>query len=570
MSEKLISRHPSSNLSHVCGLQEEPLLELTIPQLLSKAQRESEAKEALIFCEQGIRKSYKEFSDDVDSFAWGLYNLGLKKLDRVGVWSHNRYEWIIVQFATARLGIILVNINPAYGIYELEYALNKVECSALIMSSGFKSSDYVDDILKISPELVHQEKYKLSLAKLPHLKQIIIMDDNIHTGMISFEEVLNVSPNIGKLDEITNTLWPTDPINIQFTSGTTGRPKGATLTHKNIVNNAFFVMEAMNFTSTDRLCVPVPFYHCFGMVMGTLGCVSKNAVMVIPGQGFDALKTLKAIAEEKCTGVYGVATMFNSELELSNFSSFDLSSLRTGIMAGGPCPIELMRKVQSKMNMTEITIAYGMTETSPVSFQSNVSDPLEKRVTSVGRVHPHVEVKIVDQLGGIVPVGNQGELCTRGYSVMMGYWNDEDRTKETIDDDGWLRTGDLANMDSNGYVNVTGRLKDMIVRGGENIYPREIEEFMYSHPSISHVQVFGVPDKVLGEAVCAWIILRDGKFVSEKEIINFCKRKLAYFKIPKYINFVQEVPMTITGKPQKFLMREIMINKLNLVEQATA
>ncbi len=570
MSEKLISRHPSSNLSHVCGLQEEPLLELTIPQLLSKAQRESEAKEALIFCEQGIRKSYKEFSDDVDSFAWGLYNLGLKKLDRVGVWSHNRYEWIIVQFATARLGIILVNINPAYGIYELEYALNKVECSALIMSSGFKSSDYVDDILKISPELVHQEKYKLSLAKLPHLKQIIIMDDNIHTGMISFEEVLNVSPNIGKLDEITNTLWPTDPINIQFTSGTTGRPKGATLTHKNIVNNAFFVMEAMNFTSTDRLCVPVPFYHCFGMVMGTLGCVSKNAVMVIPGQGFDALKTLKAIAEEKCTGVYGVATMFNSELELSNFSSFDLSSLRTGIMAGGPCPIELMRKVQSKMNMTEITIAYGMTETSPVSFQSNVSDPLEKRVTSVGRVHPHVEVKIVDQLGNIVPVGDQGELCTRGYSVMMGYWNDEDRTKETIDDDGWLRTGDLANMDSNGYVNVTGRLKDMIVRGGENIYPREIEEFMYSHPSISHVQVFGVPDKVLGEAVCAWIILRDGKFVSEKEIINFCKRKLAYFKIPKYINFVQEVPMTITGKPQKFLMREIMINKLNLVEQATA
>lgn len=570
MSEKLISRHPSSNLSHVCGLQEEPLLELTIPQLLSKAQRESEAKEALIFCEQGIRKSYKEFSDDVDSFAWGLYNLGLKKLDRVGVWSHNRYEWIIVQFATARLGIILVNINPAYGIYELEYALNKVECSALIMSSGFKSSDYVDDILKISPELVHQEKYKLSLAKLPHLKQIIIMDDNIHTGMISFEEVLNVSPNIGKLDEITNTLWPTDPINIQFTSGTTGRPKGATLTHKNIVNNAFFVMEAMNFTSTDRLCVPVPFYHCFGMVMGTLGCVSKNAVMVIPGQGFDALKTLKAIAEEKCTGVYGVATMFNSELELSNFSSFDLSSLRTGIMAGGPCPIELMRKVQSKMNMTEITIAYGMTETSPVSFQSNVSDPLEKRVTSVGRVHPHVEVKIVDQLGNIVPVGDQGELCTRGYSVMMGYWNDEDRTKETIDDDGWLRTGDLANMDSNGYVNVTGRLKDMIVRGGENIYPREIEEFMYSHPSISQVQVFGVPDKVLGEAVCAWIILRDGKFVSEKEIINFCKRKLAYFKIPKYINFVQEVPMTITGKPQKFLMREIMINKLNLVEQATA
>lgn len=551
------SRLPIDGLSHVQGFTDAPLLDRTIPQVLAQTVDQYGNRDAAIFAEQGIRKTFTAFADDVDRLATGLLGLGYSKGDRVGVWSPNRYEWLLTQFATARIGVILVNINPAYRLHELEYALNKSGCRGLVTARSFKSSDYAGMLAQLGAE------------RLPDLSHIICMGSVTPPGMMAFDELM-VDPDLARLAAISDALHPDDPINIQFTSGTTGSPKGATLTHRNIVNNAHFTTEALAFTEQDRLCIPVPFYHCFGMVMGTLGCVTKGAAMVVPSEGFDPEQTLSQLEAEKCTACYGVPTMFVGMLEHDDFAEYDLSTMRTGIMAGAPCPIEVMRNVQSKMNMTGVTIAYGMTETSPVSFQSNLDDPIEKRVTSVGRIHPHVEVKLVDEAGATVPVGEQGELWTRGYSVMQGYWEAPEQTHSTIDDDGWLHSGDLARMDAEGFVNITGRLKDMIVRGGENIYPREIEEFLYTHPAVSQVQVFGVPDPKYGEVSVAWIITKPGRSVTEDEIKDFCKGQIAHFKIPSRVELVDTIPMTVTGKPQKFVMRADVVRRLGLFEDQTA
>lgn len=563
---------PADNLSHVRGRTDLPLLDTTIPALLKQTVRQFEGNEAAIFCEQSIRWTYAEFDAAVDEFAGGLLELGFKKGDRIGVWSPNRYEWLLSQFATARLGVILVNINPAYRVFELEYALNKVGCTGLITATSFKTSNYAEMLAQLAPELAHCEPGELQSDKLRDLRTTICMGEETPEGMLAFDDVMvsGRSVPVEKLDAISASLDCKDPINIQFTSGTTGLPKGACLTHHNIVNNAHFTAAAMEFTDADRLCIPVPFYHCFGMVMGTLGCVTKGATMVVPSEGFEPAATMKAVSDEKCTALYGVPTMFVAELGLPEFDDYDFGHLRTGIMAGAPCPIEVMKNVQSRMNMKQVTIAYGMTETSPVSFQSNVDDPLDKRVSSVGRVHPHVEVRIVDESGKTVPVGEQGELLTRGYSVMNSYWEDAAQTANAIDAEGWMHTGDLATLDAEGYCNITGRVKDMICRGGENIYPREIEEFLYTHPCVSQVQVFGIPDEKYGEITCAWIIPEPGTNPGEQDIIDFCKGQIAHFKVPSHVRFVEELPMTVTGKPQKFLMRDKMMDELSIKAQATA
>ncbi len=563
---------PVNNLSAVRGSRDVPLLEATIPEVLSHAVRTFADHEAAVFCDQAIRWTYAELGEAVDALAGGLLQLGFRKGDRIGVWSPNRVEWLLAQFATARLGVILVNINPAYRTFELEYALNKVECRGLITARSFKTSNYTDMLQELAPELATCRPGALQSAKLPHLETVICMGDDIPPGMLAFDAVMRSGRNspAAELDTVSETLDCNDPINIQFTSGTTGLPKGACLTHRNIVNNARFTTTAMEFTEADRLCIPVPFYHCFGMVMGTLGCVTKGATMVVPGEGFEPEATLRTVSDERCTALYGVPTMFVAELGLPDFGGYDLSHLRTGIMAGAPCPIEVMKNVQALMNMKEVTIAYGMTETSPVSFQSNVDDPLERRVSSVGRVHPHVDVKIIDEQGRTVPVGEQGELLTRGYSVMQGYWADEEQTAKAIDADGWMHTGDLATIDAEGYCNITGRVKDMICRGGENIYPREIEEFLYTHPGVSQVQVFGVPDDRYGEITCAWIIPKADAAISEQEIIDFCKGRIAHFKTPSHIRFKEELPMTVTGKPQKFIMRDSMMEELGIEARKTA
>ncbi|GFE64386.1 AMP-binding protein [Litoreibacter roseus] len=560
------SRMPIGDVSHVIGEVDQPLVEKTIPQVLYDTAKRFPNRDAAVFSMQGIRRTYQEFSDDVDRLAAGLITLGFQKNDRIGIWSPNRYEWLLTQFATARIGVILVNINPAYRTHELEYALNKVGCTGLITAPAFKTSDYAGMLVDLAPELKTSEPGELKSQRFPHLSTVICLGDDTPAGMIPFASVTGDPAALPPLDALDRN----DPINIQFTSGTTGQPKGATLTHRNIVNNAWFVGDALVLSEQDRLCIPVPFYHCFGMVMGTLGSVLRGTAMIVPGEGFEAAATLKTVSDEKCTALYGVPTMFVNMLEHPNFASFDLSTLRTGIMAGAPCPIEVMRAVQTKMNMTEVTIAYGMTETSPVSFQSNVDDPTEKRVTSVGRIHPHVEVKIVDENGVPVPVGSQGELWTKGYSVMKGYWADDEKTADALDAEGWMHTGDLARMDEEGYVNITGRVKDMIVRGGENIYPREVEEFLYTHPAVSQVQVFGVPDQKFGEISCAWILKKPGATVDEAEIRAFCKEHIAYYKVPAHVRFVDEIPMTVTGKPQKFVMRDTMMEDLGLKELVTA
>lgn len=558
------TRAPRDGLAHVTGDKNEPLLQVTIPDLLAETARRLPDHEAAVFVEQNTRLTYSEFARQVDALAAGFHRLGIEKGSRVGIWSPNRVEWLLTQFATARIGAILVCINPAYRISELEYALNKSGCTALVLASRFKSSDYVGMLNELAPEIAQCTPGQTKAARLPDLRCAIVLEDEAPTGMISFRDVSAPLSHADRaaLDAITQTLSPFDPINIQFTSGTTGSPKGACLTHHNIVNNAHFVTRTLEFTESDRLCIPVPFYHCFGMVMGTLGCVTRGATMVIAGEGFEPHATLKAAATEKCTAMYGVPTMFVNMLELPDFQSFDLSHLRTGIMAGAPCPIEVMRQVQSQMNMHGVTIAYGMTETSPVSFQSNIDDPLDKRVSSVGRIHPHVEVKIVDETGATVPVDTQGELLTKGYSVMQGYWNDPEQTQVSIDKDGWMHTGDLATMDAAGFCAITGRVKDMILRGGENVYPREIEEFLYTHPDVSQAQVFGIPDDRLGEIVCAWIVKRPGSTAEAQTIIEFCKGQIAHYKIPAHVSFRDALPMTVTGKPQKFIMREQMCAEL--------
>jgi fatty-acyl-CoA synthase len=563
---------PAGGLSHVRGPTDVPLIEDTIPAVLAATVARFADREAAVFPALGIRWSWAEFAAEVDALAGGLLELGLAQGDRLGIWAPNRPEWLLAQFATARIGVILVNVNPAYRVHEFEFALKKTGCAALILAERFRSSDYVGMLREVAPELDAAAPGALRAARLPELRHVIVTAPEAPPGCHAFPAVVAWGRGIDRtrLDAATATLDRHDAVNIQFTSGTTGQPKGATLSHRNIVNNARFVTDAMALTEADRLCIPVPFYHCFGMVMGTLGCVTKGAAMVVPSEGFEPEATLRAVAEERATALYGVPTMFVAMLEHPDFEAYDLSSLRTGIMAGAPCPIEVMKRVQSLMHMREVTIAYGMTETSPVSFQSGADTPLEKRVGSVGRIHPHVEVRIVDEAGATVPAGVQGELLTRGYSVMKGYWDEPGKTAEAIDAAGWMHTGDLARIDDQGYCNITGRLKDMICRGGENVYPREVEEFLYTHPEVSQVQVFGIPDDRLGEIVAAWIVPRPGAAPTEEGVRAFCKGQIAHYKIPAVVRFRDSLPMTVTGKPQKFLMRAAMVEELGLSEAATA
>ena len=562
---------PINGVSLVKGDTSSPLSELTVSALLAETVKRHGQRPAAVFRAQGIRWSWQAFAEEVDAMAAGLHAMGLRRGDRIGIWSPNRFEWVVTQFATARLGLVLVNVNPAYRLSELEYALNKVGCKAIVAPESFRSSRYLEMLQTLAPELQHSEPGELHAAKLPALRWVIRMEDVPTPGMLTYRQVLarGEEVSLDVLDAVSAALDANDPINIQFTSGTTGAPKGATLTHRNIINNARYVAMAMNLQETDRLCVPVPLYHCFGMVMSVLACSATGACMVFPGESFDPVSTLTAVSEERCTALHGVPTMFIAQLDHPDFSQYDVSSLRTGIMAGAPCPIEVMKRVVADMHMAEVTIAYGMTETSPVSLQSATDDPLDKRVATVGRVQPHLECKVVDVDGNVVPLGRTGELCTRGYSVMLGYWDDEARTSESIRD-GWMHTGDLATMDADGYCNIVGRVKDMLIRGGENIYPREIEEFLFRHPKVQTVQVFGVPDQKYGEEICAWIVLKPGQEATEDDIRTFCRNQIAHYKIPRYIRFVTEMPMTVTGKVQKFAMRESMIRALDLRESKTA
>jgi fatty-acyl-CoA synthase len=548
-------------ISYDHGVSDRKLIGETIGAFFDGVVEKYRDREALVVKHQNVRWTWGELGRRVDDLAAGLMTLGLERGDRVGIWSPNTAEWTLTQFATAKAGLVLVNVNPAYRRAELEYAMNKVECKALILAPALKTSNY----LEIVADLVKDRK-------LPHLQHIVRLGTEKTAGMLNFDDIATAGGNAEKVKvaELGPKLQFDDPINIQFTSGTTGFPKGATLTHHNILNNGFFVAEGLKLTENDRLCIPVPLYHCFGMVMGNLGCLTHGATMVYPAEAFDPLATLKAVSEERCTALYGVPTMFIAQLDHPEFAKFDLKSLRTGIMAGSPCPIEVMKRVQSQMNMSEVTIAYGMTETSPVSTQCATDDPVERRVSTVGQVLPHIEIKIVDAEGRAVPRGETGEFCTRGYSVMKGYWNDAEKTAEAIDDGGWMHTGDLATMDEHGYVNIVGRLKDMVIRGGENVYPREIEEFLYRHPKVQDVQVIGVPDPRYGEEICAWIKLHAGQSATAEEIREFCKGQIAHYKIPRYIEFVAEFPMTITGKIQKFVMREQTIGKLGLKVEKTA
>ena len=564
--------NPAPDISHASGLKTRALLELTIGQALTDTVDRHGDREALVVVHQGVRWTWRELGQRVDAMAAGLLALGLARNDRIGLWAPNCAEWVLTQLATARAGLILVNVNPAYRRSELEYALNKVECKALILAPALKNSNYLDIINDLAPELAGSPFGQLQARALPHLRWVIRLGEETSNGMLNFSELpLRADRKSRKtLAALGASLRGDDPINIQFTSGTTGFPKGATLTHRNILNNGFFVAEAIRLAAGDRLCIPVPLYHCFGMVMGNLGCLTHGATMIYPAESFDPLSVLQTVQAERCTALYGVPTMFIAELDHPRFAEFDLSSLRTGIMAGSPCPVEVMKRVQSQMHMREVTIAYGMTETSPVSTQSSIDDPLERRVSTVGRVQPHLEVRIVDADGHAVPNGITGELCTRGYSVMRGYWNDDAKTREAIDADGWMHTGDLATMDPQGYVNIVGRLKDMVIRGGENVYPREVEEFLYRHPKVQDVQVIGVPDPKYGEEICAWIKLHEGEQASAEEIREFCRGQIAHYKVPRHIRFVDAFPMTITGKVQKYLMRDISIAELGLLDQKTA
>ena len=544
-------------MSYVHGASATPLIGATIGAHFTAAATRWQDRPALVVRQQGIRWSYGELLAHVENVAVNLLALGLAPGDRVGIWSPNNAEWVLTQYATAMAGLVLVNINPAYRLSELEYALNKVGCVALITATRFKSSDYVGMLETLGPK------------KLPLLRHRIQIGPETAPGFTNFSGLMTPADKTA-LRAGAEKLQADDPINIQFTSGTTGAPKGATLTHHNILNNGFFVGETMRLTEHDAICIPVPLYHCFGMVLGNMACTTHGSAMVYPGEGFDPLETLRTVAAERCTGLYGVPTMFVAQLNHPEFASFDLTSLRTGIMAGSPCPIEVMRQTIAKMSLSEITICYGMTETSPVSFQTHVDDPLERRIGTVGRIHPHVEVKIVDGEGRIVPRGEVGELCTRGYCVMLGYWDEPDRTAEAIDAARWMHTGDLATIDAEGYCNIVGRIKDLVIRGGENIYPREVEEYLFRHPKVAEVQVIGVPDPRMVEELCAWIRLRPGETATEEEIREFCRGQIAHYKVPKHIRFVEEFPMTVTGKVQKFIMRERMIAELGIEEQKTA
>lgn len=562
--------------SYDVGTTDKPLLEATIADHFDQIAAQFPDNDVVVSRHQGIRYTYRELQAKANQLASAMLRSGLQTGDRVGIWSHNNVEWLITQVATAKIGVVLVNINPAYRVAEVEYALNKVRCKALITMPTFKTSNYVGMLQELAPELPRCMPGMLALSQLPHLRHIVWIDQAGEgeeiPGMQRFSDFMARGDSAdADVPKVQSTLRNTDPINIQFTSGTTGFPKGATLTHRNILNNGYFVGECIGLTEKDRLCCPVPLYHCFGMVMSNLACMTHGACVVYPNDAFDPLLVLQAVQEEKCTALHGVPTMFIAELDHPRFAEFDLSTLRTGIMAGSPCPIEVMKRVQADMHMTEVTIAYGMTETSPVSCQSSADTPLDRRVSTVGQVQPHLEIKIADpETGEVVACGETGEFCTKGYSVMHGYWGDEVKTQEAIDKDGWMHTGDLATMDEEGYVKIVGRIKDMVIRGGENVYPREIEEFLYRHPKVQDVQVVGVPDDKYGEELCAWIVCKPGQVCTEDEIREFCKGQIAHYKVPRYMRFVEEFPMTVTGKIQKFRIRDAMKEELGLSEQKTA
>jgi fatty-acyl-CoA synthase len=537
--------------SYVHGASPKPLLGETIIQNLRRTVAAHGEREALVVPHQGYRATYAQLWEQVRAVSRGLMARGVEKGDRVGIWSPNRHEWVLIQYATAGIGAILVNINPAYKTAELEYALKQSGVSFLVLARAFRQADYVGMLGEVR-------------GSCPDLREALVLEDG-------WEALLRDAGSVSAeaLAEREASLQFDDPINIQYTSGTTGFPKGATLSHHNILNNGYFIGEALRYSERDRVCIPVPFYHCFGMVLGNLACTTHGACMVIPGEAYDPVAVMETVQAERCTSLYGVPTMFIGELEHPRFSEFDFSTLRTGIMAGSPCPVEVMKKVQSRMNMAEVTICYGMTETSPVSTQSATDDPLDKRVSTVGRVHPHVEIKVVSpEDGKVVPRGETGELCTRGYSVMLGYWNNPEATAEAIDGARWMHTGDLAVMDEEGYVNIVGRIKDMIIRGGENVYPREIEEFVYTHPDVADVQVIGVPSERYGEEVMAWVRVREGAELTGEDLTEWCRGRIATYKIPRYWKFTDSFPMTVTGKVQKFRMREMAIEELGLQEAA--
>ena len=553
-------------LSHVRGATNPAKIDLTIGQALDEAAKKWPDELALADHGQNKRFTWAQLLAASDDLAAGFLAMGLKPGERIGIWSLNRYEWALTQFAAAKAGLVLVTINPAYRLSELEYSLAMVECVALILAPSFKTSDYIGMMQTLVPEMADAAGRRIKSARLPALRHVVQLGGEAAQGAMAFAAVeqLGKAANPEILKTVEANLTADDVINIQYTSGTTGSPKGVMLSHANILNNGYFCGEAIGLTPQDKICIAVPLYHCFGMVIGNLACLTHGAAMVYVGEGFDPIATLKTVAEEKCTALFGVPTMFIAELEHPDFADCDLSSLRTGVMAGSPCPMEIMQQVAGRMNMHEVTICYGMTETSPVSFQSSTKDPLEMRVSTVGRIHPHIEVKIIDEHGEIVPRGVAGELCTKGYSVMLGYWNDAEQTGQMIDADGWMHTGDIATIDEQGFCKIVGRIKDLVIRGGENLYPREIEEYLYKHQAIRDVQVFGVPDPKYVEALAVWVILHPDMSLTAEGLRDFCQGQIAHQKIPTHVKFVNEFPMTVTGKIQKYLMREAMINELGL------
>jgi fatty-acyl-CoA synthase len=557
--------------SYLSGTSDTPLLGMTIGDAFDHTVARFPDRDALISCHQGLRYTWSTLQDEVNHFARGLMVLGIQKGDRVGIWSPTYAEWTITQYASAKIGAILVNINPGYRLHELEYALNQSGCNTLVLAQNFRATSYIEMMQTLAPELSRCAPGQLASHTLPQLRHVIRLGTERTPGMWIWGEVMERAKEISpdRLAERQAQQEFDDPANIQYTSGTTGNPKGATLSHHNILNNGYFVAHLQGMTEHERLCAPVPLYHCCGWVMGNRGTMTHGAAIVYPAETFDPKATLEAVQAERCTSLYGVPTMFIAELAHPDFDTYDYTSLRTGVMAGSPCPVEVMRQVISKMHMSDVEICYGMTETSPVSFQTHLDDPLEKRVSTVGQIHPHVEVKIVDPAtNAMVPAGQPGELLTRGYSVMLGYWNNEEATHNAIDAARWMHTGDLAMMDEDGYVNIVGRLKDMVIRGGENIYPREIEEFLYAHPKISDVQVFGVPDTKYGEELVAWVRLKEGESATPEELQEYCRGQIATVKIPRYWKLVDAFPMTVTGKVQKYLMRQQAIQELGLAEAA--
>lgn len=557
----------NQSLSYVSGTSQVPLLGMTIGEMFDETATRFPETEALVVSHQNIRWTYRMLKKQVDLCALGLHDMGLRKGERIGIWALNRAEWMVLQYATAKLGAILVNINPSYRVHELKYVLNQSGCKFLVFDEPTPHSNYREMVYEVIPHLKYSNREALNAVEVPTLKRVITLENEARPGIFTWNEMMQAGnkPEAKILHEIAASLHFDEPINIQYTSGTTGFPKGATLSHHNILNNGFFVTESLHLSEKDRMIIPVPLYHCFGMVMGNLGCLSHGATVIYPSRSFEPGAVIQTIESEKATILYGVPTMFHAELYHPEIEKYDVTSLRGGIMAGSICPVELMKKVQEVMEMEDMQIAYGMTETSPVSTQTASNTPFNKRVSTVGQVHPHQEIKIIDPLTGlIVKRGEKGELCTRGYSVMLGYWNEEEKTRQAIDSARWMHTGDLATMDEEGYINIVGRIKDMIIRGGENVYPKEIEAYLQTHPKVNSVQVIGVPDEKYGEAIMAWVLVNEGVNITAEELTTFCKGEIAHYKIPRYFRFVEDFPKTVTGKIRKVEMREISIKELGL------